>query len=271
MTHLLPGKKELEKGQAVLVVLLVMSVLLTLGLSVVSRSVTDVKISQQSQESARAFWTAQAGLEKALLAQSDIPDSTIDGVSYVVTKSALGGSSEFTGQVDSGRSFVYWLANHNDDGSIASTFSSVNDLTVYWGNDEDTNTALIVTLIYKDVSSGLFRSQKFAYDPSTTRPSPTHFTAALSGGSVLGTDFAHSSELISVPDQTYFANIKMIFNDTPQIVGVKTDEAGPVQGFCYESKATVTVSNIVRNLKECRTWPQTPEIFDYLLFSGGDI
>ncbi len=271
MTRLLPGKKELEKGQAVLVVLLVMVVLLTLGLSVVSRSVTDVKISQQSQESARAFWTAQAGLEKALLAQGSTAGS-IDGVNYTVTKTDLGGSAEFTGQVDAGKSFVYWLVNHNSDGSIGTTFYSGNNLVIYWGNSGDTDTALIATLIYKDLS-GHFQSQKFTYDPLTRTPA-TGFTSSSPGGSLSGTDFAHTTGQIPIPpspNQPYFVNIKMLFNSSAQIVGVKTDVAGPVQGSCYESKATVTVSNVVRNLRECRTWSQTPEIFDYLLFSGEDI
>lgn len=274
MTHLLPGKKELEKGQAVLVVLLVMSVLLTLGLSVVSRSVTDIKISQQTQESARAFWTAQAGLEKALLAQGEIPPgNTIDGVSYAVTKYDLGGVTDFVfpEKISPGESVAYWLVDHDSDGNIGTSFYSGNSLTLYWGNDGDTDTALIVTLIYRDVLSGLFQSQKFTYDPSTSRTPPTNFTSSSPGDSLLGSDFAHTTGQIPVPELTYFANIKMIFNDTSQSIGVKTDLAGPVQGYCYESTATVDVSNIVRKLKECRTWPKTPEIFDYLLFSGGDL
>jgi len=280
MTHLLPGKKELEKGQAVLVVLLVMSVLLTLGLSVVSRSVTDVKISQQSQESARAFWTAQAGLEKALLAQSDIPDSTIDGVSYAVTKSALGGGTEFVPEaIDVGKNFVYWLVDHKDDGSIDTSFYSGDRLTIYWGRypADGPAPALVATLVYKD-TSGNFRSRKFAYDPVTRSPA-TNFSLPDSGTdfSFGGNTFAYKatiSGLLSLPGydrKPYFVNIKMLFNTTTQPIGVQTVGVGFVQGSCYESKATVTVSNIVRNLKECRTWPQTPGIFDYLLFSGGDI
>ncbi len=273
MTRLLPRKKGLEKGQAVLVVLLVMVVLLTLGLSVVSRSVTDVKISQQSQESARAFWTAQAGLEKALLAQGVIPLNTVDGVSYAVTKTALGGSS--IGQIDQGKSFVYWLVNHNPDGSIGTTFYSGDNLTIYWGNSGDSS-ALTASLVYKD-TSGLFRSRKFAFDPSTTR-SPNFSSPDLgTGHSFGGNIFAYkatisglSSLLPNYDKKPYFVNIKMLFNTTAQPIGVQMG-VDFVQGYCYESTATVNVSNIVRKLKECRTWPQTPEIFDYLLFSGEDI
>ncbi len=275
MIHLLPGKKGLEKGQAVLVVLLVMSVILTLGLSAVSRSVTDVKISQQSQESARAFWTAQAGLEKSMLTQ-EATSGNVDGVDYTVTKTGLGGGTDFVFPEKISPSVVYWLVNHNNDGSIGSTFYSGDRLTIYWGNQGD-SPALVASLVYKD-TSGNFRSRKFAYDPVTRSPS-TNFSLPDSGTgfSFGGNTFAYRatiSGLLSLPGydrKPYFVSIKMIYNTTSQILGIRTVGNGPVQGTCYESKATVTVSNVVRNLRECRTWPQTSDIFDYLLFSGGDI
>ena len=273
MKCLLPKKEKLQKGQAVLVVLLIMSVLLTIGLSAVSRSVTDVKVSQQTQESARAFWTAQAELEKAMLTQDFTPGGT-DGVSYSVTKVDLGGGSEefvFPEKIDQGESAIYWLVDHNLDGSIGSSFYSGN-FNVFWGNEGDTGTALIVTLVYKDVPTGLFRSQKFTYDPNQARSPSTNFAPASPGGTYLEKTYAHSTGQISLPSsQTYFANIKMIFNPSPQVLRVVTGSDGPVQGSCYESTATVDVSNIVRRLRECRTWPKTPEIFDYLLFSEGNL
>ncbi|MBU3957074.1 hypothetical protein KKI19_02265 [Patescibacteria group bacterium] len=44
-----------SSGQALLIILLVMAVALTIGLSVVSRSITDIRISQEQEQSARAF------------------------------------------------------------------------------------------------------------------------------------------------------------------------------------------------------------------------
>jgi len=282
MKYLLPIKEKFQKGQAVLVVLLVMSVLLTLGLSAVSRSVTDIKISQQTQESARAFWTAQAGLEKALLAQGTA-GGEIDGVTYEVTKTQLGGSADFVFSegVGVGENFVYWLVDHDSDGNIGTNFYSRDKLTVYWGNywgnsADSPAPALVATLIYKD-TGGNFRSRKFAFDPSVRSPA-TNFSSPDSGTDhFFGENiFAYKATISGLPSlpgygEPYFVNIRMIYNTIPQILGIQTEESGFVQGYCYESTAKVAVSNIVRKLRECRTWPKTPGIFDYLLFSGGDL
>src|SRR4030067_2407301 len=55
-----------QKGQALLIILLVLSVVLTLALSFVSRSVTDITITSQEEESVRALSAAEAGVEQAL-------------------------------------------------------------------------------------------------------------------------------------------------------------------------------------------------------------
>ncbi|MFH0863897.1 MAG: PilX N-terminal domain-containing pilus assembly protein, partial [Candidatus Gottesmanbacteria bacterium] len=55
-----------QNGQILLIVLLVMVVGLTMGLSLATRSATDVKISSQLEHSSRAFAAAEAGIEAAL-------------------------------------------------------------------------------------------------------------------------------------------------------------------------------------------------------------
>jgi len=70
-------KERNNSGQALLIILLIMAVALTIGLSVVSRSVTDIRISQEQEESARVFSAAEAGLE-SLLATGEAPGSVGD-------------------------------------------------------------------------------------------------------------------------------------------------------------------------------------------------
>lgn len=62
------GKR--QRGQALVLILLVMSLVLTVILSSVSRSVTDVEISKYEDSSIRAFDAAQAGIEKAIVGQA---------------------------------------------------------------------------------------------------------------------------------------------------------------------------------------------------------
>jgi hypothetical protein len=59
-----------QKGQALILILLVMSLVLTVVLSSVSKSVTDVEISKYEDNSIRAFDAAQAGIEKAVVGQA---------------------------------------------------------------------------------------------------------------------------------------------------------------------------------------------------------
>ncbi|MBU2577208.1 hypothetical protein KKA69_00060, partial [Patescibacteria group bacterium] len=111
-------KKEKEKGQAVLILLLAIAVILTVGLSIVSRSITDVKISQQSQESARALWVAQAGLEQAIRSNSSIGSAgspeELNGVSYYVEKRDLGLSTQYVypSKVKANEPITVWLVGH---------------------------------------------------------------------------------------------------------------------------------------------------------------
>ena len=53
-----------ESGQIIIVLLLMMLVGLSIGLVVTQRSVTDVSVSTQSEQSQRAFSAAEAGIEK---------------------------------------------------------------------------------------------------------------------------------------------------------------------------------------------------------------
>jgi hypothetical protein len=84
---------KLRKGQAALIVTLVVIVGLTVAVAVISRSVTDVGVSTQEEERARSFSAAEAGVEDAL--RQDLsaiaggnfavggPETTTD---YTVTK-----------------------------------------------------------------------------------------------------------------------------------------------------------------------------------------
>lgn len=57
-----------QSGQALLLVLLSMAVVLTIVLSILSRSVTDIAVTSRDEEALRAFSAAEAGVEQALVA-----------------------------------------------------------------------------------------------------------------------------------------------------------------------------------------------------------
>lgn len=281
-----------QEGQTVLIVLLMTSVILTIGLSVVSRSVTDVRISNQTQESARAFWFAQGQLEEAIRTSAGIPANTsTGGVAYNVVKTDVGGggSLAFPEKVDEGRIINLWLVDHASNGDFSNTFYQGDSVTVYFGNGGQTlsatSPALEATLIYKGASGGLFYSRRFFYDPYSPRGSGSTLTVTSGSYNVGGKDLAYrgvvnlASASPALPDygssgsrKPYVLTLKLLFNTSSQNLAVESS-SGTIfnQGSLYTSTATIQSSNISRKVTEFRSWSGVPEVFNYLLYSGGDI
>jgi len=89
---LLPNKARITKhqsGQALLLVLLSMAVVLTIVLSVLSRTITDITITTKEEEALRAFAAAEAGVERALIIGSNTGEFG-DGASFTATISNFG-------------------------------------------------------------------------------------------------------------------------------------------------------------------------------------
>ena len=257
-----------QSGQAVLVILLIISVLLVVGLSIASRSVTDIKISQQSQEAARALWVAQAGLEEAIKTNATVGVGTtasLGGINYSVTKADIGGVTDF---VFPGNFLP------DDEPAILSLSGYSGNITFYWGKEgtisnPEATPALEVTIIYE--SGGKYLARRYVYDPYQSRATKTYFANANSGGTCGGVNFAFNSGPIDIPASSYFARLKLLFNDVPQPIGVRGSAALPSQGSCYESTATIPESGVSRKLQQCQLTDTTPAIFDYVLFSGKSI
>lgn len=268
MQKVLPRQSSSKEGQVVLIVLLVMSVILVVGLSIASRSVTDIKISQQSQEAARALWVAQAGLEEAMKSNRSIASSEekkLSGVDYSVTKTGIGGAAEFVfpGNFGPDEPATLWL-----DGYAGSS------LTFFWGKEippvfSDTTPALEATLIYK---AGVnYLTKRYVYDPYQNRSTKTNFNDVVFGGSCGDTNFAFNSGAINIPASSYLVRLKLLFNDTAQPIGVRGNAVLPPQGNCFDSTATVPESGVSRKLRQCQLYSTTPPIFDNVLFSGSNI
>lgn len=275
--------KKSELGQALLIVLLVMAVGLTMGLAVVSRSVTDIRISQQEEESARAFSAAEAGIEGALLenlAVGDVRSEPVGDIEYTVTATEQGGQADYDfggGTFSAGDTQTVWLVGHNSSGEPdpgAGSYSG-SQVDLYWGNegqadDEDTTPALEASIIYED--SG-FKVIRYAFDPYSTRTPPNEFDNAQVGSfPVAGQTFPFKAEITSLPSGTLYAlRLKLLYNSDSQALAIVGSEAFPSQGKCYVSTAAVEESGVTRKIQQCQTYKAPPAIFDYVLFSGGDL
>jgi hypothetical protein len=265
-------------GQSLLVILLVMAVILTIGLAVASYSITDIKISQQEEESARVFSAAEAGIEEALKSGS-AQDVTVGEITAKVSKAAQGGGRDFDfggSTFPSGELANVWLIGHNDDGGLnpAVHFSSNGQMTLCWGDgaSQDDSPALELALVYNDEGSGNYKVIRQGYDPEGRtvgfdNPQDVENCAAgFAFGqdiSLGGGDFALGGN-----DIPYLLRLKLLYNTESQPIAIRASENLPNQGECYESSASIESSGVTRKVRQCQFYQAPPEIFDYVIFSN---
>src|SRR3990170_2584450 len=114
-------QRSLQKGQALLVVLLVLAVVLTIAAASVSRSVVGIRITTVQEDSVRAFNAAEAGIEEAILT---IPGS----IGFIYPDDLLPGEVA-----------TIWFVTHDSSGQLKCPVSSNTCLTpellnFYWGD-----------------------------------------------------------------------------------------------------------------------------------------
>jgi len=187
-------KQKASSGQVVLITLLVLTIATTVALSLISRTTTDTTITNQIEESSRAFNAAEAGVEEALKTGNGTSGPTAivgaAGVTYNVTVNTIGGGGatgvyEFPKKSTRDTTETFWLVDHNDaTGQISEipTYTAPS-IGLCWSS-ETVPPAMFVTLLYK-TAGGVYNVAKGAFDPVPTDPSrgttANHFTVTPSG------------------------------------------------------------------------------------------
>lgn len=256
-----------ESGQTVILLLLVMVIGLTIGLSVVTRSVLDVKLSSQSEESSRAFNAAEAGIEKALtLSDADWqsnpqgiqgnvgPDESLSHYSCTRAGQAANQTNyAFPYSVEKDKVAQLYLA---DVSNLDQKSFSGTQMRILWGN-LGTSTAnapaLEISLVFKDTADDSYSVAKFALDPNNSRTPPNNFcTPSVCQETRISTFTTNNPETISTPDTTVrfqfgatlnvsdfntgtkflqIGRFRLLYNDnTPHVLGVKSTDS-PAQIF----------------------------------------
>ncbi len=239
-----------DSGQVGIIVLLIMVVMTTVGVSVASRSVSELKLSRQEEQSTRALDLAEGGAEKIIAdigTYSGVGTVTVgsESVNYNVTaKNEITDMTVFEGHTI-----------QVDLGNVAT------DLQVTWDNTGscDDNPAIVVALI-----SDAANVRRLFYGPedcSSVR-SDGSTNVALDGstntyttGSIpLATERMARIKVLYGP-----ANVSVTGADLPpQVDVVNTSFTNPNDG----TTRAVQVNRLAGSL---------PSIFDYVLFSGGDL
>lgn len=251
-----------HSGQVALVVLLIMIVMLTLGVSVVQRSLFDVRLSQAEEESNRAFQAAETGVEMALSNLSGASSVDLgDGLSYSV--SVEGGGE--TGWVTGTSVGVGEIVSVSLDGASP----NLNSLNVYFidkaNQDCDSNPAAIEVVVVREVGGG----EQVARSVYDVENRDNGFTLLSKGDYVYqGTTFCGVAQ-VNLPGNSVEARIRVLYSSAS--VGV---EPQPLGATLAEQLRTIRSegsleSGVTRVVQVDRYNPQTPSIFDYVLYSGG--
>lgn len=275
-----------ESGQAVLIVLLSLSVVLIIVLFIMSRSITDLSLSSKEEDSLRAFSAAEAGIERALIVGNS--NGEIDLASYDAEVTSFAeGSTEVVYPISlkSGESATFWFYRTGEVNSFTGS-----QVKYCWG-DIDTNAsssdspAVEISIFYTTTPNDLstLRIARAVLDPNSSRRSQNGFNSASdSTCTVDGTDFEYQATLnmASLGISGYatrgvlqYSTVKMLYNTSvAHKVGIDVSGTGsvlPSQGDIITSTGNFNQSN--RKVEVHELHPEVPPIFGSVIFSTSSI
>ncbi len=292
------------KGQILPAFLIIMAIGITITLSLISRTTTDIRTTTTTEQSSRAYNAAEAGVEDALkkLESGDIvpgggSGSTAGQTSYTYTVTNVGSSNKaFVAPEPLAADSILqvWLANYQ---TLSPVYNNPR-IKIYWGNPGTnvaaaTSPAVEVSLVYRNKSTGVFGTQKWYYRPTgssipsgfnpSTEVSTTpltineddnnlaakqSFAFSISEG---GNSGINLSKINYTNNDPILLRIRMLYNsDAGHVLAVVPYDASsqlPIQGHQIESTG-VAPSGATRRIKVFRSFPSPASLFDYALFDG---
>lgn len=290
------GQALLNQGQALLIVLLSLAVVLTVVLSILSRSVTDVEVTSLEEDALRAFSAAEAGIERALIIGSNVADTDFGGASFDATVSNFSeGSATFAYpfEVASGDIATVWFVAHEVDGDLGCSTNpcfSGEQMLFCWGKEGAFADPAVEISVYYAATPGDYSTiavARSAYDPDAGRRSSNNFAAPTGGACTIESVNYKFSQIVDfgslgIPSASYqaqnglqFARVRMFYNaDTSQELGVDVSPVAcagctgllPSQGERIES--TGNAGDSTRKVEVFRVFADPPAIFDSAIFTN---
>jgi hypothetical protein len=259
-----------QRGQILLIVILTMIVALTVGLSVVSRTITNLRIAKQSEESQRAFQAAEAGIEKTLEsgASALIPQALGNDAQYKTeVKNPTGQQIILNGGevVEQNVGIDVWLSdypNHANQicpaGCTVSFHFNTTEQSCSAGSGNNTRAALEIVMLSGSVLNPTLTRHLFDPCPGRTLGAET----ASTGGTIEAVIFQHAVNVRVT--NGIIARVIPIYNSVK--VGVTSSVNIPVQGRMIES--TGQSGDTIRKVQYFQSHPQLPlEMFPYSIIS----
>ncbi|MBI4057941.1 hypothetical protein HY405_01315 [Candidatus Microgenomates bacterium] len=258
----------MKSGQILILVLLIVVVSLAVGLSVASRNLTNLRISTQTEESQRAFSAAEGGVEDVLSRLNSIADhiSTGSGSSGCVVTGLEADCDSVVGDISAdvhvkARNVYTTPVVKLGDVAQVNLDGYQGTVEVEWPSSPFV--ALELTLV--SLSGSNYTQTRYAYQPPTGAPQghdPTNWTnSTCSDTCSASIDIALGSKIL---------RIKPFHSDVVDLTVTGSPDL-PTQIYEINSVAKTDLG-ITRRVQVTRTaLPALPAVFDYVLYSEGDI
>lgn len=275
-----------ERGQTLLIVVLVMVVALTVALSVASRSIVSIRTTTEEENSQRAFSAAEAGVERVLQNSASVSNISLGDVNS-------GTNAKILSAVPTTISGTAFNVNNGaiiakDDGadiwlSSNQSFSSPNPntitLTIYWRSTASTaafNGCALEIIVLSGPSVSAAVTKRYAYAitwPYACSADNNNFSSAVaaapsnpgdgsisSGGKTV--NYYYKTQGITVTNG-FIIRVIPLYADSQ--IGVRSSVSLPSQGTQVVS--TGASGDTQRQITYFQGFPEIPpEYFQYILF-----
>lgn len=261
-----------RKGQVLVLVLLVVVVALSVGLSVASRNITNLKTATQTEHSQRAFGAAEGAVEDVLSRLGDI-------ASDPGKQGRMGSTGGLDEQVPVGNITANVNVKASSDfrttielgnvGQVQMSGATAGQIRVQWAKASDpaesASPASIIVTEYI-LNGGVYSQNRYAFAGITGRSNETGFSPAPAGCT---SEFSRCT-IINKSSGSIYLRIRPLWSKTSVSVTGLSGQL-PIQTYSLESTAQ-TEEGISRRVKVTRNaLPALPVAFDYALYSSGNI
>lgn len=256
-------------------VVLIMVTALTIGLSVAARTITNLRTSQEAENSEKAFSAAEAGIEESLTDNKSTTGTFSNNASFsTVVRAVSGVEFPLNNDVPVLKDDAYdlWLSTYP---TYANPWSGT--LTLYWGDTSNSCTTSEVTnsmaALEVVVLSGAVNNPvmtRYALEPCSQRSLQNNFEfVSPGGGTVSGKNYAFRRTI--TVNSGLFIRIIPLYSATKLAVR-GCDASGavclalPSQGTVIE--ATGVADTTQRKIISYKRYPKLPaELFPYSFFA----
>lgn len=262
-----------ERGQAVLIVLLSLSVVLVVVMFILSRSITDISLSSKEEDSMRAFSAAEAGIERVLVTGSSTGSMSIGDATFDASVSDFASATSavvYPISLKSGEIATFWFTRPGDP-----TVFSGNQMKLCWADDNTSSgasdtPAIEITVYYKVGAE--YRVYRKMVDPYVSR---TQNNAAVINNCNIDGESLEFSNVVDLTGLTnlQFATAKILYNTTTaHKIGIDVSATAsllPSQGAKILSDGQFGDAN--RRVEVYQLHPVAPPIFANAIYSASGI